>query len=318
MYNFSEPTILPVFKFLGMPVYPYALFMTLGAALALVLALLRARRTGFSANAVLLYAVLAIPLGVVLGRAVFCLCRLVDVMDFGFGYIFRIDYGGFSIMGVVAGVALAGFITKLITGERFLDVMDTVLPGLLILLAVARFAEGSTMNGTGPEITNEALQFAPLARQGLYGEYTYAVHMAEGLTALIAGVYTQSMGKRARGLVSGTGAIIACAGQIVWESARRDEVLTISFVRYVMVFAALILLLVLIFSFRRIDWPVAGKALIVAGFMLGVVLCGLMEFFIDGKFLQNVPIWLCYLIDSLCAFGMGWLCLRSLRAACEE
>ena len=318
MYNFSEPTVLPVFKLFGLPVYPYALFMVIGAVIALVLALLRARRTGLGSNAVLLYAVLAIPMAVVLGRVAFCLCRLVDVMDFGFGYIFRIDYGGFSIMGVVAGVALAGLVTKLITGQRFLDVMDTVLPGLLVMLAVARFAEGSTMNGTGPEITNEVLQFAPLARQGLYGEYTYAVHMAEGLTALIAGVYTQSMGKRARGLVSGTGAVIACAGQIVWESARRDEVLTISFVRYVMVFAALIMLLVLIFSFRRLDWPFGGKALIVCGFMLGVVLCGLMEFFIDGKFLQNVPIWLCYLVDSLCAFGMGWLCLLSLRAACEE
>ncbi|MBQ7454935.1 MAG: prolipoprotein diacylglyceryl transferase [Clostridia bacterium] len=318
MFSFTEPTLAPVFTVFGLPVYPYALFMALGAVLALVMALFRAKKTGVKGDNVLLYAMIAIPLAVICGRIVFCLCRWVDVLDFGFGYILRIDKGGFSVMGGVAGLALAAVIVRAIRKVSFLDMADTVVPGLLMLLAIARFAEGSTINGTGPDVMSEALQFMPLARKGLYGEYTYAVHMAEGLTALVAGVYTQAMEKKPRGLAAGTGAIIACAAQIVWESARRDEVLVISFVKYVMVFSALILLAILLISLHRLDWPFAGKALMVGGLFLCAGVVGLNEFFIDGKLIQSIPIWLCYLTDAIAAGCMGLICLRCLRAACDN
>ena len=318
MYTFTEPTILPVFHLFGMPVYPYALCMALGALAALCMALLRARKTGLPAGAVLTFTMLSIPLAVALGRLSFCLCRMVDVLDFGVGYIFRLDYGGFSLMGAVVGVALAAWLTRIFSHVAMVDVLDAVVPGLLMCLALARFGEGSTMNGTGPEVRAAALQFFPVARTGLYGDATFAVNMAEGLTAFIAAVCSQAMGPRPRGLAAGTGAIIASAGQILWESARRDEVLTISFVRYVMVFSAVVLLVILILSLHRLDWPFAGKALVVAGFFLGVVICGLMEFFIDGKIWQNVPIWLCYMMDALAVTGMAALCRFALKNACED
>ena len=318
MYSFNEPTLVPVFRLFGMPVYPYALCIALGAAVALVMALLRARRTGLPAAAVLNFALLGIPLAACCGRVAFCLCRFVDVLDFGVGYIFRLDYGGFSLMGVVVGLLIAAFLTRLISRVPLAQLLDTVVPGLLIALAFGRFGEGSTMNGTGPEVTVAALQLFPLARTGLYGDATFAINMAEGLTAFIAGVYTQAMAAKPRGRTAGTGVLIACAGQILWESTRRDEVLTISFVRYVMVFSALVLLVILLLSLHRLDWPFGGKALVIAGFFLGVAVCGVMEFFIDGKIWQNVPIWLCYLCDTLAVCGMAYLCLRTLRAACED
>ena len=188
-----------LFRVFGLEVTPYAMFMALGGVLALVLALRRAKRIGVTADAVLMFAMLAVPLGLIFGRAVFCLCRIVDVFDFGFSYVFKLIYGGYSIIGVFGGVLLAAFLTKKIEYTAFTDVLDAVMPGLLVMLAVARLGEGSTMNGTGPEVTVPALQFMPLARRGMYGEYTYAVYMGEALTALVAGVYTQSMGRRPRG-----------------------------------------------------------------------------------------------------------------------
>lgn len=315
MYEFEEPTLKSLFSIFGMPVYPYALFLTLGACLALVMALARSRKTGLNRGAVLTFALFAIPLGVICGRAVFCMCRVVDVMDFGFGYVFRIDYGGFSLIGVTLGMALAAYLTKLCHRVSFLDVCDTVTPALLMALAIARFAEGATMNGTGPEITVPALQFAPLARQGLYGEYTYAVHMGEAVTALVASVYTQTLPGGRRGFACGMGVVIAAAAQVVWESARRDEVLKFDFIRYGMAFAAALLLLTLVLSMRRARWKAGKWALYIALFAVLALVCVAMEFFIDGKFIQNVPIWLCYLCDALSACGLAALCGKALGEA---
>lgn len=311
-----------LFTLFGMPVYPFALMVTLAAVCAVFMAVKRAKAIRVGQGPALLFAVLAIPLSVIFGRLIFCLCRIVDVLDFGVGYIFRIDYGGFSVIGVTAGLAIAAWLTCLIEKVRFLDLCDSVVPGLLLVLAVARFAEGSTTNGTGPEVSVAALQFFPVARQGLYGEYTYAVHMGEGLTALIASVYTQTLGlgvrgqyNARRGYATGMGVIIAAAAQIVWESARRDEVLKFDFIRYGMVFAGVMLLCVLIPSLIRCNWSVRKRVGAVAVFALLIVVCVMMEFFIDGKIIQDMPIWLCYLIDTLCACGIATICARMLRSA---
>lgn len=306
-----------LFRVFGLEVTAYAMFITLGCVLALVLALRRAKKIGVGSGAILTFAMLAVPLGLVLGRAVFCVCRIVDVFDFGFSYVFKLIYGGYSIMGVFAGVLLAAWLTKVFERAAFIDVLDAVMPGLLLLLAMARFGEGSTMNGSGIEIENPALQFMPLARRGMYGEYTYAVYMGEALTALIAGVYTQSMGRRPRGETAGTGLIIVAAAQILWEATRRDQVLKFDFLRWVMLYAALVLLGILLLSLRRLDWPLGGKALTVGGLVLLAVVVGAMEFFVDGKFIQTIPVWVCYLCEALGVTGMGALCLKTLRAACE-
>ncbi len=318
MYYFTEPTYESLFTLLGMPVYPYALAAAIGALIALCMALSRTRKTGIPASAVTTFALFAIPLCALLARFAFCACRIVDVLDFGIGYIFRLDYGGFSIIGAALGVLLSAWIVKKIHNVSFSGLMDTVLPGLFILLAACRLAEGSTVNGTGPEIQSEALQFMPLARQGLYGDMTYAVYMGEALTALVAGVMTQAMSGRPHGLSAGIGTIIVCAAQIVWESARRDEVLIISFVRYAMVFAALVMLILLIGCLRRSGAASRRWTRYIGVFMLGVVVIGICEFLIDGKIWQNMPIWLCYLLDVFSVIAMAAVCLRALHTACEK
>ena len=318
MYSFTEPTHEALFTLLGMPVYPYALSAAIGALIALCMALSRTRKTGISASAVMTFAMFAVPLCALLARLAFCACRIVDVLDFGIGYIFRLDYGGFSIIGATLGVLLSAWIVKKIHRVSFTGLLDTVLPGLFILLAACRLAEGSTINGTGPEVRIEALQFMPLARQGLYGDMTYAVYMGEALTALVAGVMTQAMCGRPRGLSAGTGTAIVCAAQIVWESARRDEVLIYSFVRYAMVFSALIMLIILIICLHRCEADSRRWIKNIGIFMFCIVVIGVCEFLMDGKIWQNMPIWLCYLLDVFSVTAIAAVCLHALHAACEK
>ena len=319
MYDEEMLSAAPLFSILGLPVTGFALFVAVGALLALGMALLRARKTGVESNTVLWFAMLGIPLGLLCARLVFCLFNFSDVQYNGFWYIFRLDYGGFTVIGAFLGLLLAGVLTRLITGCSFLDLMDAVVPGLLILLALERFGEGATDNGVGLEVSAAGLRFFPLARPGVYEDmYLYAVHMFEGMTALVAGVYTQSMPKAPRGRAAGTGIILACAGQIVWESIRKDSRLMFDLASLLMIFCAIVLFALLLLCLWRLDWPLGGKALAVAGFLVLAVITGALQFFMEGKFVQSIPVWLCFALSCLSTAGLAWLNLRVLRSATEQ
>ncbi|MBQ9196141.1 MAG: prolipoprotein diacylglyceryl transferase [Clostridia bacterium] len=305
-------------RVLGLRITSFSLFVVIGAVIGLVMALRRGRRTRVPSDAVLWFAMLGIPLGLLCARLIFVLYNFADIKYYGFWYIFRMDCGGFTVIGAALGLLLAGWLTKKIAYVRFVDLMDTVLPGLLIVLAMERFGEGATSNGTGLEVNNPALQFFPLARPGIYeGMYTYAVHMFEGMTALVAGIYTQGM-DAPRGRAAGTGLILAAAGQIVWESIRKDDRMMFDMASLLMIFCAIVLFALLIVCLLRLDWPWTGKAVALAGFLLLAVATGALQFFMEGKFVQALPVWLCFVLSCLTTAGLAWVSLRVLAAATEE
>ena len=66
-----------LFTLFGMPVYPFALMVTLAAVCAVFMAVKRAKAIRVGQGPALLFAVLGIPLAVIFGRLIFCLCRIV-------------------------------------------------------------------------------------------------------------------------------------------------------------------------------------------------------------------------------------------------
>ena len=307
-----------LFTVLGLPVTAFAVCVVIGAVLGLVMALRRAKRLGLDRDAVLWFAMLGIPLGLFFARLIYCLLRIREVKYNGFWYIFRLDYGGFTVMGAAIGLALAAWITRRITKEKIIDLLDAVLPGLLMVLALERFAEGATRNGTGLEVTVRGLQFFPLARPGVYADmYTYAVHMFEGFTALVASVYTQGM-DAPRGRAAGTGLILTAAAQVIWESLRRDDRLMFMMASWLMIFSAALLFLVLILCLLRLDWPLGGKLIAAGGFILLAAATGAMQFFMEGKMVHTIPTGVCFALSCLTTAGLTWLSLRVLWAATEE
>lgn len=306
-----------LFRVFGLPVTSFALFVVIGTVIGLIMALRRAKRCGVSQNDVLWFAMLGIPLGLFCARLVFCLYHFDEIRYSGIGYIFRLDYGGFTVIGASLGLALAGWITKRITRAPFVRLMDAVLPGILIVLAMERFGEGATENGTGLEVSVHALQFFPLARPGIYeGMSTYAVHMFEGMTALIAGMYTQML-TAAPGRAAGSGVILAAAGQIVWESIRKDDRMMFDMASLLMIYCAIVLFAVLMICLLRLDWPWSGKGIVLGGFLLLAVITGAFQFFMEGKFVHIFPVWACFFISCITTAAIAWLCLRTLRAATE-
>lgn len=321
MYGMEETSYV-LFKLFGMDVTSYAFFLTLGVALGIVMAVVRGRKLRLSADIPLTFTLIGIPAAVVLARAVFCLCRMVDVLDFGFGYIFRIDYGGFSLMGAALGMLAAGFATAKIHKVSFKRVMDCTVPGMLMALALARFAEGATFNGKGMEVAlSEGLQFFPIAVEGLFGEKVYAVYLAEGLVALVASVWAQAQyydhkgNKRPDGYGAVMAVILVAAAQFMLECARRDDLLKSGFVRYQMIFAGAIMIILMFLSTFKNGYSTRKKIITWAVFALCIGMNVFTEFLVDGKVIQEVPIWLCFAIHTGCAAAEGVLTAQSVHAA---
>ena len=127
-----------------------------------------------------------------------------------------------------------------------------------------------------------------------------------------------TLGKRGRGFVAGVGIVIVACAQIFFESARRDEVLKIDFLRDVMAFAGIVLLCVLIPSLRHSGWKLPRRILAIVGFVALLAVCALVEFLLDGKIYQNMPFWFGYLTDAVCLTAAAAICCRALKAACEK
>ena len=316
-----EPESAPgeLFRVFNLPVTVFSVAIALGAVLALVLALRRAKRTGVAANTVLWFAMLALPMGAMLGRLVFCLnpWGTVDLKETGFWHLFRFDLGGIGMAGVAAGIALAGCCTRLITKESFVRLMDTVLPGLLILLALERFGEGATENGTGLEAEAEALRFFPLVRPGMYGEDVYAVNLFAALTALTAGLCTQFM-RAPRGRAAGLAIIITACGQIFWESIRRDDRMMLMMASFLLVFCGVVLFAVFLVCLFRVRWPVYTRILAGTGFLALAAAVTLCQFAMEGKIIRGVPLPTGFLLSAAGTVCLGVLCTWVLRRATAD
>lgn len=309
-----------LFRVFGLPVTIFSVMVTLGAALAMLMALRRTKRTGVAANTVLWFALLALPLGALLGRLVFCLnpWGTVDLGQKGFLYLFRMDQGGIGLAGVAVGAALAGLFTRLITKERFVRLMDTVLPGLLILLAFERFGEGATENGTGLNVESEILQgFFPLVRPGLYGDPVLAVNLYAALTALTAGLCTQFL-RAPLGRAAGLGVIITACGQIIWESIRRDDRMVIMLAGFLLIFCGAVLFAVFLVCLIRVRWPVWARLLAGAGFLALATAVTLFQFGMEGKVIHGMPLPVCFLLSAAGAVALGALCTAVLWQATRE
>ena len=127
---------------LGLEVYRFGFFVTLGllAALGVICFMSWARRAK-KGTAPLLMA-LSLGLGGLLSRLFFCLLtqELGGMMPFSSW--FRITGGGWSMMGLVAGVLLAAWLTARITRQQAGLMWDMAACALPLFMALERAGEG--------------------------------------------------------------------------------------------------------------------------------------------------------------------------------
>ena len=255
-----------MWNILGRELTPYAVSIWIAGILALAVFLLEGRKLKPAALA--WTAGLGIVLGLMGARLYYVLARLELFLDLGLSNFFAaeepeyVSWGavsGAAFWGAVGGVSLGALLAGKITGTRVSALLDALAPSAALGIAISRFGEFSIGEGIGPEVSEEALQFFPLAVMNEWEEWNYALFILEGLVGLIIFALLMTRGRRVTGgYRARMFLILYSSAQIVLEAMRRDNYLRWLFVRVSQLASALVLLGLVIFGLIR--WTRRTKA----------------------------------------------------------
>lgn len=301
-----------LFTIFGQPVTLYALCLTVALAAGLVMLYLSQKREGLRADTAEIFALMAIPLGLIGARLFYCLCRLNLYREIGLGGALRLWEGGYAIWGAIGGAVLAAWLTAKITRQSPVKLLDAMAMPAALTIALCRFAEAFSGEGIGLEVENAVFQRFPFAVYDAEWEVWYwAIFMLEGLAALLMLPALRSRKARAiPGHRAKLLAIVYCSAQILMESLRRDNFLRWLFVRCSQLTAALVLGGLMLWALVR--WAKLPKAQRMSGrrmlalwvvFLACVGVCIAMEFAVDKS--ADMPVWLCYTAMAVCCGGIG-------------
>lgn len=312
----SEPLFL--FTIGGLSVSAYACFIFAGILLGAVIFCLSARH--MAKNAAWLTIGLSVILGLLCARAFYVLARLDWFIEVGLDSFFRAaepadnfwgGTNGAALWGAAGGIALSCLIAGKLTRTRVSQLLDAMAPAAALTVALSRFGEYFIGEGIGPDVTQEALCFFPIAIVNEWEEWKYAIFILEGIAALLIFVLLITRGKT---LTNGYRAryflILYCSSQIILESLRRDSFLRWLFVRVSQLTAVLVLFGMILFAIAR--WRKKApaermqKKTVVTGvilFFLFAGICVALEFAIDKS--ATMPLSLAYLLEAVCCIGFG-------------
>lgn len=313
-----------LFDICGLPVTLYALLLVCAFAAGLLLMCVNQRKAGLRPDTTEIFALLALPLGLVCARLFYCLARVTLYMEIGLGNVLRLWDGGFALWGAVGGAVVAAILAAKITKQSAVKLLDAMAAPAALTIAIARFAEFASGEGIGLEVENELLQFFPLAVFDPEWEvWFFAIFMAEGIAALIICALLQWKNFPRTGDKAKLFLVLYCSAQILLESLRRDQFLRWLFVRVSQLTAVLVLGGLMFYALYK--WVKAPKASRMAVkplvinwviFLLGVGICIAMEFAVDKS--ADMPVWLCYCIMAVCCVAFGWTSCKLVLHSVKE
>ena len=232
-------------------------------------------------------AVFCIPAAFVGARLLFCLVRFgFFFVELGPLSVLNTRTSGFLLYGAVLGAMLAAAAVARHDGVRVATALDDLAaPGMLAIL-ICRLAEGTTGEGVGAWVENEALWRFPIAVQNEFGEWQYAVFMLEALIAAVLLIVLLTR-RYAPGERIMTALLLYACCQVVCESLRMDSCLKIGFVRVSQVISAVVILGVTVLRAQR----AGGRPLVIrraAGLGVCAALVGGIEWALDKTPVSNV------------------------------
>jgi len=303
-----------LFSLFGLPVTLYALCVMLALAAGLLMMYREQKKYRLRQDTTEIFALLALPLGVIFARLVYCLCRMDIYSEMGIGGVLRIWEGGYSLMGAALGAVLAAALTARITRQSLLTLLDTFAPPAALMIALCRFAEWASGQGVGMEATIPFFQRFPFAVYSADWEiWFFAIFMLEGIGAWLIALALQSKkipaapGSRAKMF-----AVLFCSSQMFFEMLREDGFLRLQvfFLRLTQLGAMLVLVGVMLAAL--IKWArIPSKQRMRGGkmallWLLFLACAGVniwMQFAIQKS--ADLPVWACYAIMGLTCLGFG-------------
>lgn len=314
-----------LFTLLGKPVTLYAALLVAAFVLGLLMLYREQRKASLRSDTTEIFALLALPLGLIGARVFYCLARLTLYMEIGLESVLRLWDGGYALWGAVGGVVLAAILTAKITRQSAVKLLDALASPAALTIALTRFAEFANGEGIGLEVENAIFQRFPFAVYDAEWEvWFWAIFMAEGLVALAIFLVLQMKriakkpGDKAKLFL-----VLYCSAQILLESLRRDQFLRWLFVRVSQLTAVLVLGGLMFWALYR--WVKAPKAqrmstkqLVINWviFLVGVGVCIAMEFAADKS--ADIPVWACYTIMAVCCVAFGTTSYRLILRGVKE
>lgn len=282
------------FSLLNITFYAYGLTLAVAVAVCLILAAFLGRKRALPSGTVLRYGVIALPLGFILARLVFCLLSIgyfTESIAQPVKMLFFFD-GGYAMTGALLGACLAVFPAAKWAKVSPGDLFDVLAAPFAAFLAIARFGETFTVNiGRGKEIGTSWMESSPFFAFDDGFSLRHSVFHYESLLAVLLLIimlvlfFNRSIGQGAKkgDLALVCGALYGAA-QVVMESMRDDLHLMWGFVRPQQIFSILLPVAAIIVFGLRIIKGRKGRAIPYTAFILSlacVVIGILQEFAID-------------------------------------
>lgn len=300
---------------LGLTAYPYGLIVGGAAILYLMCCGLTRYKAKLPSGTTRIYALLSFPIGLVLSRLLFCLFSLNELRDgdgmLHFEWMLRFFDGGYSLIGLMAGLFIAAFFASRIMKVRFGRVADamTVPMGLFVCLIrigeeLVKSQEGEQLIGFGKYMeANQLTKSLPFLfateELGVTTQYLPMIcrlEAAAGFLIFIVMMLLYFLPKKSHARMGDLALIFYTlfgASQVMLEYLRNDGHMWLNFaVRGTQILAALMPLIATILFASRIR-RIKGKRLVptlaILASVVMLMLVALMEFSIDGRITLVTP-----------------------------
>ena len=280
-------------------VFHYGVFIAAGLMLLLGAMYLLRRRHGLSGDQVLVYGVVALPCALILSRLLFC------ALDFNFHSVFSpramLSFwgGGFSMVGALAGFALAALIAGRMQKTCPLKVMDAAIVGILLFMCMARLGEPYTeLLGRSRPLVSDTFKNSFLAIGDEYDAYlrTYAL---QAVAYLIIAAVLLHFGRKTRksGDTLLLGMLLLGCVETLLYSLRFDAHMRRSFISMQQLLFAVIMAVPLILFALRLTRKEGRKTPLwtAAGILLFAVIMAVgLEFMIDRSGVSRILLYAVY------------------------
>ena len=150
------------FRIFGFSVTMFGIFVAAGVLACVIITLLRAGRTGVGVNHCMGMIIFSLLGGILGARALYVLCHL-ELYEGDILKILDIRSGGMAFYGGLLGGILFGLLYCAFSGQSFLELADTVTPGLVLGQAIARWGDFFMLQSFGEYTNNPLAMQLPLS-----------------------------------------------------------------------------------------------------------------------------------------------------------
>ena len=230
--------------FLGVELYAFGLYVALGLALGLTILAVLLKKAKWQSGAAALTGLLSMALGLIFSRLFYGLMDDALGRPLPLWAMLRLNTGGYSMMGALAGACLGAFLAGKLLKQESLRLLDFLAPALMLFVACERLGEGySDEFGVSRVLLSPIFENFFLAVEDDFG-WKLCTYLLESFTALILCLVLLRDEKpnRRAGDTFLKMLILYGATQILMESLRYDQHMTVNaYVKYQQVMAMLLL-----------------------------------------------------------------------------